>query len=175
MIRQTRLIHTEMNIYFETCVQTKQCECAGTLLIGMLFMLRVMGWRRMLGSSADGGFVSRENDGRGWWGEAECEYWRLDWKLIKLATVLHHSTTAPELSFKSSPLQAAITEAYRSSRWQGSAPNGSGQRWRFHVYVCEWVGVWERGLRCLGAAQTLLWAAAVRTSAVFPKHELKCR
>lgn len=116
MIRQTRLIHTEMNIYFETCVQTKQCECAGTLLIGMLFMLRVMGWRRMLGSSADGGFVSRENDGRGWWGEAECEYWRLDWKLIKLATVLHHSTTAPELSFKSSPLQAAITEAYRSSR-----------------------------------------------------------
>lgn len=47
-------------------------------------------------------------------GGAECECWRLDWKLIKLATALHHSTTVPELSFKCTTLQAAITEAYRS-------------------------------------------------------------
>lgn len=43
MIRQISPAHAEMNIYFQTCVQTKQHECAGTHLIGMLFMLRVTG------------------------------------------------------------------------------------------------------------------------------------
>lgn len=65
MIQQTSLIHTEMNIYFETCVQTKQQECAGTLLIGMLFMLRVMGWRLewVVGRSDAGRMTVR---GGGW-------------------------------------------------------------------------------------------------------------
>lgn len=62
-----------------------------------------------------GGVVGRMTVGGGE-GGAECEYWRLDWKLIKLATALHHSTAVPELSFKRSALQAAITEAYRSPR-----------------------------------------------------------
>lgn len=44
-MKQTSPVHTEMNIYLETCVQTKQRERADTFLIGMLFMLRVIGWR----------------------------------------------------------------------------------------------------------------------------------
>lgn len=106
--------------------------------------------------------------GWGWVGVAECVYWRLDWKLIKLATVLHHSTMVPELSFKCSTLQAAITEAYRSPQWQGSAPNGSGQTYRFWVYVCR---VWgrERGVTCFYVHKPLLWAAAARTSCCVPQ------
>lgn len=66
-------------------------------LIGMLFMLREMG-----------------RGGRG--GLAEREYSRLDWKLIKLATALHHSALASELSIKCTALQATITVAYRLPR-----------------------------------------------------------
>lgn len=82
-------------------------------------MLRVMlgvggGWMgKGVGRGREG--CCRENDckgrggGAGGGGDGCGEYWRLDWKLIKLTTALHHSTAAPELSFKRTALQAAIT------------------------------------------------------------------
>lgn len=138
----------EMSIYLETFVQTNQWKCAGSLLIDILFMLREMGWRWAWIGVMQG---------------SECEYWGLDWKVIKLATALHHSTTVPELSLKCNTLQAAITEAYRSPQWHGSALNRSGQRWR--LCVCVPGGGFY-------AAQN---PAATETSTAFPEQELKLK
>lgn len=131
-------------------MQTKPCNCASIHLIGMLFTLRVR-FGKWCGESNGKGVGCRG-------GVAGCEYCRPDWKLIKPATALHHSTLVPELSFKRHALQAAITEAYRSLRWQGSTPDGSGQGWKFRLLVRRsftarghgWIKTaqWSNRIRC---------------------------
>lgn len=118
MTLRISLSRAEINIYLERDLSAKQrCACAGIRLIGMLFMLRVMGWRWGWGWSAHPAGKQSDGAGRG-----------EDWKLIKPALAL-----APSLNHG----PRTVTQVLRSP---------GGHYWGVSIaMVTCWCGKWDRG------------------------------